>query len=220
MSIMRHDLVGISAFSGKSFLKDNSGLPVAPEYLKKIYDARHLNITSNNDVEKRIASELDGLTQQWLDAIRKNPGAYLKHRFAIFSEYVGFHDHEVFYVTHPNVDQNKFGIVQLPNRLTPILVDYVVSFKQSFVDRAWIYYLIGILALASTFSQKAFRYRTEAAVTLFSALLYLAPMYFITPAGDLRYNFWSICGTLVSIVFVGAGYVERLRQKRAAALAA
>lgn len=220
MSIMRHDLVGISAFSGESFLKDNSGLPVAPEYLKKIYDARHLNITSNNDSEKRISSELDGLTQQWLGAIKKNPGAYLKHRLTIFSEYVGFHDHEIFYVTHPNVDQNKFGIVQLPNRLTPVFVNYVVFFKQSFVDRAWIYYLIGFLALASAFLQKDFRYRIEAAVTLFSALLYLAPMYFITPAGDLRYNFWSICGTLVSIVFVGAGYAEKIWQKRSAALAA
>lgn len=218
MSIMRHDLVGISAFSGKSFLNDNSGVPVAPEYLKKIYDARHLNITSSNDVEKRIASDVSGLTRQWVTAILENPKAYLRHRFAVFSEYVGFHAHEVFYVTHPNVDQNKFGIVQLPNRLTTIFVNYVVSFKQSAVDRAWIYYLAGMLILTSAFVQKSFRYRTEAAVALGSALLYLAPMYFITPAGDLRYNFWSLCGTLVSIVFVVAGYVDKLQKRQAAAL--
>lgn len=220
MSIMRHDLVGISAFSGKSFLRENSGIPVAPEYLKKIYDARHLNITSANDTEKRISHDVSGLTRQWMAAIAEYPTAYIKHRFSVFSEYVGFHDHEIFYVTHPNVDQNKFGIVQSPNRLTPVFVNYVVSFDRSTVDRAWIYYLFGLLALASTFLQKGFRYRTEAAVALSSALLYLAPMFFITPAGDLRYNFWSLCGTLVSIVFVVAGYLDRFENRNKAPSAA
>ncbi|MDM0008850.1 hypothetical protein QTI51_28820 [Variovorax sp. J22G73] len=213
-SIMRYDLVGISVYSGVSFVDDKSGNPVDPKYLEKIYDARHLNITSHNDSEGRIADEVDNLFGRWIAAISKNPVAYLKHRFAVFSEYIGLHNREIFYVTHPNVDENKLGVSQTPNRLTPVLVNYVVSFKQSLLDRAWIYYLAGMLALLSAFVRgPAMRYRVEAAVALGSALLYLAPMYFITPAGDLRYNFWSISGALVCLVFVFAGHFAYRRDK-------
>ncbi len=220
MSIMRHDLVGISVYSGKSFLIDKSGGPVDTAYLEKIYDARHLNITSANDSEGRISADVSALPRQWMAAIENKPMAYLRHRAAVFSEYVGFHRHEVFYVTHPNVDANKFGITQSPNFMTALAVNYVVSFSRSFLDRAWIYYLVGIVALVFAFARRSLRYRTEATVILASALLYLAPMYFITPAGDLRYNFWSICGALASILFVVAGYVDRFRQDRCDAFTA
>lgn len=212
-SIMRYDLVGISVYSGVSFIDDKFGNPVDINYLKKMYDARHLNITSHNDVEGRVAEKMDGLFKRWMDAILRNPIAYLRHRFAVFSEYIGLHGHEVFYVTHPNVDENKLGVSHTPNRLTPVLVNYVVSFKQNILDRAWVYYLIGVMALILTLaSRRSIPYRTEATVALASALLYLAPMFFITPAGDLRYNFWSIGGTLVSLIFVLAGLIKYRRK--------
>ena len=208
MSVMRYDLVGISAMSGVSFLNDVSGHPIEVQYLKQIYDPRHLNITSNNDAEARIATDVGGLTQRWLNAVKDQPLAYLRHRLAVFSELIGLHKHEIFYVTHPNVDKNKFGIIQSPNVLTDIFVHYVVSFKESDLDRAWMYYLFGMFALVSTIFRKENRYRLEASVALGSAFLYILPMYFIAPAADLRYNFWSLCATLISVLFIAAGHIR------------
>ena len=200
-SIMRFDLVGISKFSGESMIIGEGGSPVDVAYLGKIYDPRHLNLTSMNDSEKRLPVDAAEIAGAWRRAIAAHPWAYLKHRGEVFREYIGLHRHEVFYVTHPAVDKNELGVEHTPNALTKQAIAYVWQFRQSLVDRAWVYYAAGFSALALLFASRVKRYRAEAAVLLSSGLLYLAPMYLITPAGDLRYNFWSIWGSLLCIVF-------------------
>jgi hypothetical protein len=196
-SIMRFDLVGISKFSDESVIRGADGRLVDVAYLKKIYDPRHLNLTSMNDVEKRLPTNPASIAGAWRAAVAAHPRAYFKHRGEVFREYIGLHRHEVFYITHPSVDKNELGVEHEPNVLTRRAVAYMWQFRQSLVDRAWTYYLLGLISLALLFVCKVSRYRIEAFVLLASGLLYLLPMYFISPAADLRYNFWSIWGSLL-----------------------
>jgi len=201
--IMRFDLIGISRYSGQSVVPARDGGLVNVAYLRMIYDPRHLNITSANDVAHRIANQPPGeIARTWLAAIKEHPGAYLRHRSAVFREYIGLHSHQVFYVTHPFVDPNNLGISHTPNALTRLAVGYVWNADDAFLERAWVYYLAALLSLAFFVERRNRRFAGEAVTALGSSLLYLAPMYFITPAADLRYNFWSIWGAVLCMVFV------------------
>ena len=206
-SIMRFDLVGISKFSGQSTMSDRQGMPIPASYLAHIYDPRHLNITSLNDVRRLLPVEMDNIGSQWISAIRENPMAYIHHRSAVMQEYVGLHGHEIFYVTHPSVDDNALGIRHEPNALTRRAVGHVWEHRASWIERAWVYYLMAAMMLIIMFLSGVRLYRTEAVLVIFSGLLYLAPMSFITPAGDLRYNFWSIVACLVGMAFSTTGLV-------------
>jgi hypothetical protein len=207
-SIMRFDLVGISAFSGQSSINDAKGNPVEVGYLRRMYDPRHLNITSGNDSEKRLPANISDMTSIWAKAIVRHPGAYLRHRGEVFREYIGLHCHEVFYVTHPSVDKNTLGVEHTPNALTAEAIKYVWQFRGSVIDRPWVYYAVALFAFALMHLTKIVRYRVEAGIILSSGLCYLAPMYFIAPAADLRYNFWSIWAALLCIAFAVSGLLS------------
>jgi hypothetical protein len=207
-SVMRFDLVGISTFSGQSMINDASGKPIEVDYLRKIYDPRHLNLTSDNDIEKRLPADTTGIALTWITAIKRHPLAYFRHRTEVFREYIGLHRHEMFYVTHPSVDKNNLGVTHTPNVLTAEAIKYVWRFRSSVVDRPWVYYVVAISSLAMMCLLKLARYRVESVVILSSGLMYLAPMYFISPASDLRYNFWSIWTSVLSIGFVVSGFLS------------
>jgi hypothetical protein len=214
-SIRRHDLIGISRYSGQSMMPGVDGRPIDVEYLRKIYDARHLNITSMNDVEGRLPKqESHEIRAAWMSAVQAHPLAYLRHRAEIMREYIALHGHDVFYVTHPSVDQNQLGVTHEPTQYTRKAVGHVWELRNSLLNRAWVYYLTAI-AVVAWLASRARALRPEALTVLLSGLLYLAPMYFITPAGDVRYNFWSLWGALLALVFaVTAPFVARKRVAR------
>lgn len=215
-SIMRFDLAGISRYSGVSVLPARGGGMVPVEYVRRIYDPRHLNITSANDTEGRLAKQAPGeIAQGWVAAVRAHPLAYLRHRLEVFRIYVGLHRGEVFYVTHPSVDQNTLGITHEPTALTRLAVGYVWERRNGVLNHPWVYYAAGLVALGFLFVKGRKRHRPAAFCALASGLLYLAPMFLITPAGDLRYNFWSIWGALLCLVFAASAWLPAAPDERA-----
>ncbi|CAB4050507.1 hypothetical protein LMG9964_04173 [Paraburkholderia phenoliruptrix] len=210
-SIMKYDLIGISIFSNKAIVPDVNGHPLSADYLRKIYDPRHLNITANNDHEHRVAPKLENVTSLWISAIMANPVAYLQHRTAVFREYISLHRHDVFYVTHPSVDANSLGITFTATPFKSYVTEYLWRSRSADICRPWIYYLTSLILVAALFMVKASSYRFEALTAFSSGYLYLMPMYFITPAADLRYNFWSVCGCVVASILALAGICMRDR---------
>lgn len=214
-SIMRFDLAGITRYSGISVLPARDGGMVPVEYVRRIYDPRHLNITSANDTEGRLARQEPGeIARSWVAAVRAHPLAYLRHRLEVFRIYVGLHRGEVFYVTHPSVDQNTLGVTHEPTALTRLAVGYIWERRNGVLNHPWVYYVAGLVALALLFLTGRTRHRAAAFCALASGLLYLAPMFLITPAGDLRYNFWSIWGALLCLVFVASAWLPRAPDER------
>lgn len=194
-----YDLVGISAHAPVSVYPDGSGGYVPVDYLRKIYDPVHLNKTMDND-HMHLLHTPENVSAVWLQAIRQYPRAYFQHRSDVFGEFVDFHHRPVFYPTHPFVDANKFGITYTPTRLGNMTVDYVNKAAQGWVSRPWIYFDAGLAFLAILYLFKIRMYRLEATVVYASGILYVLPMYFITPAADLRYSFWSICASVVVVI--------------------
>ncbi|SOE68876.1 hypothetical protein SAMN05446635_3431 [Burkholderia sp. OK233] len=208
-SIMKYDLIGISVFANKSIVPDINGNSVPVDYLKSIYDPRHLNITANNDREHLVAPNPDHVASRWLSAIKSNPLAYLRHRTAVFREYISLHSHDVFYVTHPSVDANDLGVTFTPTAFKSHVTEYMWKSGSTNFCRPWIYYSASLILVVALFLVKAGSYRLEALTAISSAYLYLMPMYFITPAADLRYNFWSVCGCVVASILAVAGICDR-----------
>lgn len=208
-SIMQYDLIGMSVFADKPLVLGADGSMVSPNYLKSIYDPRHLNITGMNDREHRIAPNPGPIASRWLSAIRAHPLAYLKHRTAVFREYIGLHRHDVFYVTHPNIDGNTLGISSTPTKFKGYFSQYLWNVRASIFCRAWIYYAIPILLIIILVQVRATRFRTEAITALCSGYLYLLPMYIVSPAADLRYNFWSISACVLASILAVAGIIYR-----------
>lgn len=208
-SIMRFDLIGISRFSGKSIVPGNNGQPVPASYVNNIYDPRHLNITAANDVKNLINRNIPEIGSLWIRSIIQNPIAYLKHRTAVFREYIGLHQHDVFYITHPSIDQNTLGVTFHPTQFKSHFVEKMWEVRGSIICRPYFYYVLAavLVFVASIFGDR--RYLFGAAFALTSGYLYLAPMFFITPAADLRYNFWSVAASILASIYAIASIVHR-----------
>ncbi len=205
--IMAYDLVGISVVRSKTVdaISDlTTGKPIAIEYLKNIYEPRHINITIDNDKENRIAflksASSSNLRKTWFSEVANNPLAYLKHRTTVFSQLIGATAMPMFYPTHGRVDQNELGITQHPNKLTTLLLKYISGSSYTLMCKPWFYYLIGFMTLVFATALK----RKIDLVTMFfiflSGILYISPFFFIAPAADLRYNLWAVTAMLITLL--------------------
>lgn len=210
-AIIKYDLIGISAFSNQPIVPSANGGLVSPTYLKSVYDPRHLNIAAANDKEHLVAPTIDHMWSRWLSAIAANPLAYLKHRVSVFREFISLHHHEVFYVTQGDVAPNQLGVTYTPTRLSRAVVAYIWDARFSPFCRPWIYYAIALAFVAALGAKRTAPYKLEAVVALASGYLYLALMFVITPAADLRYNFWPVSSAIIATVFSVAGLVDGRR---------
>lgn len=213
-SIMRYDLIGISAFSGVSVVPSVTGQPVPVPYLKSIYDPRHLNITGNNDVQKLVAGQIPNISSLWMRSIAAHPIAYLHHRADVFREYIGLHSHDVFYVTNPSIDANHLGVSFTPTSFKSWFATKMWDSRNSLFCRAYLYYVFAALLLVSAFIFGDKKYTQLAAFSLASGYLYLFPMFVITPAADLRYNCWSVAASILADIFSIASIRSRLREQQ------
>lgn len=203
-SIMTYDLIGISVFSGQSVIAGKDGEPIDVKYLQDIYDPRNLNITGINDKKHRVVVRAE-ISREWMGAIVSHPIAYIQHRNAVFREYIGLHGHEVFYVTHGNIDENNLGVKFTPTAFKTRIVQELWESRLTWTARAYIYYLVATLACLAALVMGVKSYRREWAVFYMSGLFYVLPMYVLLPAADLRYNFWAIVAACMATFFALAG---------------
>jgi hypothetical protein len=201
-SVMLFDLIGTSVHADRSFVQGTNGQLVPVEYLRRIYDPRHLNITGMNDSEHRVAPAAQDIRGIWLSTVRDSPRAYFAHRLQVFREYIGLHGHEVFYVTHPSLDANPYGISHTPTVLTARAVAHVWEHRNGWSNRPWLYYAVALGALVVAWALGTAP--LEASTILASGMLYLAPMFIITPAADLRYNFWCVWASVAALAIVAS----------------
>lgn len=208
-----YDLIGISAHAPESVVPDGAGSYVPVAYLRKIYDPVHINKTTDNDVQ-HLVHPVPDVSERWRDAIRKYPRAYFQHRSDVFGELLDYHDRPVYYPTHPSVDPNPYGYTYVPSALSGLAVRFVSKAANGWISRPWIYLSGGGLIVVLMYLFRLRAYRLEALTVYTSGLLYVLPMYFITPAADLRYSFWAICACVVAMVLSLASVFEQVRQSR------
>jgi hypothetical protein len=204
--VMIHDLVAMTALTGRPLLP--AADPASRhqdeiDYFRRVYDHRHIELQGANDAEGRIKPYFrlpaSDIRSAWLTALRAEPRAYLARRTAVFRELVGFTDGRTFMATHPGVDPNDEGVMYRPTRLSNAVVDYVWRASATPVGKPWFYYALGAAALAIALLRQGSRERAAALAVAASGFFYLLPLYFVTPAADVRYNHWSIVCALIVV---------------------
>lgn len=206
--IMAYDLIGISVFASKVFVPVNdskTGKPISIEYLTEIYDPRHINITIDNDRERRLAAliSIPGniVRDSWVFAVRNEPLSYFKHRTEVFSELIGATTKPMFYPTHGMIDKNEYGISQQQNWLTSTVLKYISKSSQTLFGKPWFYYLIGFAAVIMLGT--IFKKEIDSSAMFFifaSGIFYILPFFLISPAADLRYNLWAVISMLITLL--------------------
>lgn len=152
------------------------------------------------------AAQLDALRKAWLDAVRREPRAWLAHRWRLARALFGTHarewprelayvDAEVAYRDNPPVAANGGAlhrrVMALAQRLvaTPWLA-------------AWPCLALGLAALPLAWRRRAAPGGRIALLLLASAWLYALPLVVLAPAAELRYLGWPCVASLLAFALV------------------
>lgn len=215
-SIMVHDLVAMSALCGRDLVPHADPATRsddAVEYYRRIYDPRHVQLMAGNDREGRLATYFAVpepiVRAAYFAAIRDEPLTYLAHRTAVFRELVGLGAGRTYIPTNVGVAENDLGVTHHPTRLTRYVLRYVWDASANPAGKPWLYYLIAALALVVAILRHGASERAAAVAVATSGVCYLVPLYFVTPAADVRYNHWSlVCAMVVVAIALSPRRVE------------
>lgn len=151
-------------------------------------------------------AQLDALRDAWLDAIRREPRAWLAHRWRLTRALFGTHardwpralvyvDAEVAYRDNPPVAANDGAlhrrVMDIAQRLvaTPWLA-------------AWPCLALGLAAAPFAWRRRATTSGRAALFLLASAWLYALPFTVFAPAAELRYLGWPCVASLLAFALV------------------
>jgi len=159
-------------------------------------------------------AQVSALRADWETQVRAHPVDYLAVRSGIYRTFLGLPGETVCASYQAIIPPNQWNFSIGNEALHRAVNRYVALWNTSLLFRPWVY-------LALTFAGAGLlvwprRSRTErilGAMSL-SSTLYTLSFFFLTPACDYRYNWYSyVCGLLVACVLL-RGAVVRLRQRR------
>lgn len=146
-----------------------------------------------------LKADLKGI---WIGRIIQSPVDYLQFRLAAFSYLLRTPSDSPYYIWHPGIDENPYGIKMMPNGLTLTIERFVktsASVLPFFFKPYWwlfssilIFSLTLILVRNKTVSMVQF--------LLASSVLYIMGYMPLTPMADFRYVYWSVFATTMSFV--------------------
>ena len=215
-TVMLYDLVGITKYSNETVMhldRDPDGKEFSRDDVASIYTPQHGLITLGKLPAFATRTYTpDKIKEDWRHAVQRYPGAYLRHRLAVFRELIGATSKPVFYPTHYGVDQNNLGITFVPSILTTNVLNYVLSSSKTLVGRPFLYYLIAFLSVLYSYA-KNINTKHITLILYMSGILYLIPQFILNPASDSRYNFWAVVASLLTIILGTSGLPkDRWRQ--------
>lgn len=182
---------------------------------------------ANQPSHKQTAPLNSDLKSIWLKNIIQNPIDYLQFRMAAFSYLLRKPTDAPYYIWHPGIDENDFGIKQVPNGLTLAAERFVKSSAAVapffFKPYWWLLSSLLLLILTSVLAKTKSVITTQA--LLISSIFYIIGYIPATPMADFRYIYWSVIATTISFVILAVDWpgfrsgVSRSRVIVASALA-
>lgn len=148
-----------------------------------------------------LSTDLKGI---WLSSIFENPIDYLRFRIAAFSYLLRTPDDPPYYIWHPGIDENSFGLKQVPNGLTLLADRFVHDAAQTapFFFKPYWWLMSSLVLLMMTFVVAKTKSVITARVLLVSAIFYIFGYIPVTPMADFRYIYWSVIATTISFIIV------------------
>ena len=224
------DLVGTSVFQGRSVIPDELlgpmvKQPVDIDTLRKYYDPSSvMTLTVPRAVYQGTVlpvffvmpddpSMRAALTRAWLDAIRKHPMAYLRHRWAAFRFGIGLAPvgpraavigQRTLYEPY----DTEFRISPLNSAVTHLLE----RLSTTPLYRVWVYIAALLILAAGGMAQVARGRGSSLLGVSLSALFFAASWFFVQPINDFRFELWTIAGCLIAAWVALAALWPRLAQ--------
>lgn len=184
--IATHDIAGILALTGQNFM---------PSYITENASDKKIEIKSmyysggNNllffnsamgNLTTRNPDDLSELYRNWRQAVIAQPIPYLRHRLAVFNEFIRMGSLTPGWIGDPGIVKNEFGLTFTENSFSEQLMRWPQRLPVIFLP--WAY----ILALSIAGAALSFSPVDRKLVSMFclSALAFIAPHFFIAPAAD------------------------------------
>lgn len=148
-----------------------------------------------------LSADLKGI---WLSSIFENPIDYLRFRIAAFSYLLRTPDDPPYYIWHPGIDENSFGLKQVPNGLTLLADRFVHEAAKAapFLFKPYWWLMSSLVLLMMTFVVAKTKSVITAQALLVSAVFYISGYIPVTPMADFRYIYWSIIATTISFIVI------------------
>jgi hypothetical protein len=151
------------------------------------------------------AEQIAALRQKWLESVRENPSAYLKHRGRVFAQLVGLSPS----VTRPfwnlGFSENPPEFQREENFAASVLMKYFGLFQrpfpQTFFFRAFLWLLFCGYFLYQAIKNKLRDDWEIVFVLSISCLLFTFAYFPTTPSTEFRYLFWSAISSALVVIF-------------------
>ena len=155
----------------------------------------------------------NSLFRIWALNVFNNPYTYFKNRLLIFEYNLRIKPLTPYYVWHPGIIENEFGIKLEENSFTEILDKFVnfnvERFPILFLPSFWLVMNIFCLALLN-FKSKYFFIRKKVYPLLISSLIYSFSYLILGGSADYRYYYYLGMSTTISIIVI---LIERFNEK-------
>jgi hypothetical protein len=221
------DIIGILVRTG-----DNAIIPAywnhhnpraTPEVLVANYDPENVSTIGESLIPSDLVritldpSQLKELHDKWVGAIRSNPGAYLRHRWAAFNGLLRIGKSQSYYPVQLARDAEIDGIKETGDRdLRVPLKYYFWYFADSFLFKGWFYLAVaGIIMILNFFIPGPWTARNTASVcAASSALLYEGGYFFYVWNADFRYLYPAVVLSFLSVVLLISDGAQKNLEKK------
>jgi hypothetical protein len=152
-------------------------------------------------------ADIAGLNRNWARAVRAYPGAYLRHRYAVFREASGLSGRPavIAYRTPNNPLAREFPV----RPFSRSLLDWFTNMRGTLWFGAWIYHAAGLLALVASL---VFYARTRSALPFAfasSGLLFTLSVFVGSGGADNRYSVWPELCAILACVLLAQSWARR-----------
>ncbi|MFN0249220.1 MAG: hypothetical protein ACKV2T_20215 [Kofleriaceae bacterium] len=155
-------------------------------------------------------AQRDAISATWKHLVTKFPGAYFKHRRAVFFTSLGFTDlptGAVWTDFHTDLESELLHHRATRSSVQIAIADVLRYFENSFVFRPWFYAILALLTLPLC------RRSRPAFALLLSGIFYELTLLVIAPSSDYRYSHWMIVCTAIGILLA---LISRIRPREPA----
>lgn len=199
------DLVGLSLHSGPQLLPPyltSQNPDFNFEDVKRIYDpTSSLPLFKDSGTYRRFPmaktrEEFESLAEYWLRAVRENPRQYLENRWLFFRGSLAIGKRIVCFPYQVGISANALGMTHLDSRLNRFVRANLTKIRNTWIFRAWVYLAVCLIF----FCVGVWLRSLEICLLSASALLYEAIHFFILPACDFRYHWWTVLSVFLCLV--------------------
>jgi hypothetical protein len=165
---------------------------------------RSFCLAEGRSFSKRNPLNTPELSQIWLDAVTSHPLRYLQFRMAAFVYLLRTAPDPPYYIWHPGIDANTFGLAHTDNALTRVVHWWVHASSKlaPMLFKPFIWVILGMTVLTASVVRVRTKNSNAALALSSSALLYILGYLPATPMADFRYVYWSVLAISLAAVLV------------------